>query len=212
VPRINLVPGEKQERSRARALTAPSFTRPSWLSASPTVITGLVALVVLLLCVFFYFGERRALAQTEVAIEEAEADSSRLHDSVLRVRALEEAQSRLASRVQIMEQVVEGRLFWIDVMEILSAALPEHTWLEKIDQQELGPDQIRIAGGTFTNAAVTDYMRGLESSPQLGNVTLVGVSRVEKDQVTYQAFTLVATFEKYQAVIIAPPDTTTAQE
>jgi Tfp pilus assembly protein PilN len=212
VPRINLVPGEKQERTRTRALAAPTFSRPTWLSTSPTVLSGLVALVVLLLCVFFYFGERRALAQTEVAIEEAEADSSRLHDSVLRVRALEETQSRLAGRVQIMEQVVEGRLFWIDLMEVLSAVLPEHTWLEKIDQQELAPDQVRIAGGTFTNATVTDYMRGLESSPQLANVTLVGVSRVEKDQVDYQAFTLVATFENYQAVILAPPDTTTIQE
>ena len=212
MPRINLVPGEKQERGRTRALAAPSFSKPSWLSLSPTVVTGFAALVVLLLCVFFYFGERRALAQTESAIETAEADSSRLHDSVLRVRALEEAQSRLAGRVQIMEQVVDGRLFWIESMEVLSAALPEHTWLEKIDQQDLTPDQIRIAGGTFTNAAVTDYMRGLEASPQLGDVTLVGVSRVEKDQVDYQSFTVVATFENYRAVIISPPDTTTVQE
>jgi hypothetical protein len=55
-------------------------------------------------------------------------------------------------------------------------------------------------------------MRGLEASPQLGNVTLVGVSRVEKDQVDYQSFTVVATFENYRAVIISPPDTTTVQE
>jgi Tfp pilus assembly protein PilN len=213
MPRINLVPREKQERTRTRVLAAaPRLALPSWVSTSPTFLTGVAALVVLLGCVFFYFGERRALAQTEVAIEEAEADSSRLHDSVLRVRALEEAQTRLAGRVQIMEQVIDGRLFWIELMELLSAALPEHTWLEKIDQEELAPDQIRIAGGTFTNAAVTDYMRGLEASPQLTDVTLVGVSRVEKDQVDYQSFTLIASFEDYQAVIIAPPDTTTAQE
>ena len=86
--------------------------------------------------------------------------------------------------------------------------LPEHTWLEKVDQAELSGDQIRIAGGTFTNAAVTDYMRGLESSPHLRDVALVGVSRVEKDDAEYQAFTLIGTFEDFRATVITAPDTT----
>src|SRR5688572_10349396 len=211
MPRINLAAGERQERARARGPVAPSAERAGWLPRSPQFLVGAVGMVALLVAVFLYFGEKRALAQTEEAITEAEADSAQLHESVARVRMLEEVQARLASRVAIMEQVVEGRFYWIDLMETFSAVLPEHTWLIKIDQAELAADQVRIVGGTFTNAAVTDYMRGLESSPDLSNVSLVGVSRFESEEADYQAFTLIATFENFRATVIAPPDTTEAE-
>jgi Tfp pilus assembly protein PilN len=211
VPRINLAPGKEQER--AKSARGPRFQveRPSWLPTSPTFLAGLGAMVLLLVAVFLYFGEKRALAETTDAITEAEADSARYQGIVARVRALETVQARLASRVEVMEQVVEGRFFWIDLMETLSLALPEYTWIEKVDQEELVGDQIRIAGGTFANAAVTDYMRGLESSGHLGGISLVGVSRVDKDDAQYQAFTLIATFEGFRATVIAAPDTTEAE-
>lgn len=210
MPRINLISGERREKAsrRIRVPSSPISLRESWVPTSPTFITGLVALGVLLVCVFLYFGERRALAQTGEAIVEAQSDSSRLHDAVSRVRSLEEAQVRLAGRVQVMSQVVEGRLFWIDLMESLSVSLPDYTWLEKIDQEDLAADQIRISGGTFANAAVTDYMRALEASSELTDVTLVGVSRVEKEGVEYQSFALVSTFEGYTPVVLGPADAT----
>jgi Tfp pilus assembly protein PilN len=211
MPRINLVPGERQERAKARG-GAPTVHRGGGITRSPTFLLGAGAMVALLLAVFLYFGEKRGLAQAEGAITEAEADSARLQESVARVRQLETAQAHLASRVEVMQQVVEGRFFWVELMETLSTVLPEHTWLEKVDQEGLATDQIRVAGGTFTNAAVTDYMRGLESSPHLGDVALVGVSRVEKDDAEYQAFTLIATFEGFRATIVAPPDTTKTKE
>jgi Tfp pilus assembly protein PilN len=211
MPRINLVPGESQDRAKTRGAVAPS-DRAQWLPRSPTFLVGAIGMVALLIAVFLYFGEKRALAQADESIVETESDSARLQDVVARVRALEEVQARLASRVEIMQQVVDGRFYWIDLMETFSAILPDHTWIEKVDQEELGPDQVRVAGGTFTNAAVTDYMRGLESSPHLTDVALVGVSRVEKDGVEYQAFTLIASYEGFRATVIVPPDTTQAEE
>jgi Tfp pilus assembly protein PilN len=212
MPRINLAAGERRERARARGPVAPSAERAGWLPRSPQFLVGAVGIVALLLAVFLYFGEKRALAQTEEAIVEAEADSAKHHDNVARVRTMEEVQARLANRVEIMEQVVEGRFYWIDLMEAFSSALPEHTWLVKLDQVDLAPDQLRIAGGTFTNAAVTDYMHSLESSPSLMDVSLIGVSRIESDEADYQAFTLIATFENFRATVITPPDTTTEAE
>jgi len=208
MPRINLVPGERQDRAKARGPVTPSVERATWLPRSPLFLVGAVAMVALLVAVFVYFGEKRGLAQAEATVVEAEADSARLQESVARVRRLEEVQARLASRVEVMAQVVEGRFYWVDLLETMSMVLPEHTWLEKIDQAQLSGDQIRIAGGTFTNAAVTDYMRGLESSPHLRDVALVGVSRVEKDDAMYQAFTLIATYEDFRAAVIVPSDTT----
>lgn len=172
------------------------------------MLVGLVGLVLVLAAVFLYFGERRGLSEARASIAEAEADSAQLHSAVIRVRAMEEAQARLAAQVEVMENVVEGRLYWIQLMETMSRALPEYTWLQLLDREGLGSDQVRVTGATFANAAVTEFMRGLEASPLLQNVTLVGVSRVQQDSVSYQSFTLVADYENYAAVIVTPPDTT----
>lgn len=201
--RINLAPEEK----RARRLSAPSL--PSVSGLSPSMLAGVAALVVLLVVVFLYVGERRALSEARAGVAEAQADSARLRGAVARVTAMQEAQDRLQVQVRNMESVVEGRLYWIGFLETLSRELPPYTWLEKVDRENLIPENaIRIAGGTFSNAAVTDYMRGLEASPELQAVTLVGVSRVQQDSVSYQAFTLVASYENYDAVVVAPRDTT----
>ncbi|MBW3661307.1 MAG: methyltransferase domain-containing protein, partial [Gemmatimonadetes bacterium] len=112
------------------------------------------------------------------------------------------SQEELVARVEMMENVVEGRLYWILFMEAASRTLPAFTWLEAIDRTDLPPDQVRIAGATFSNAAVTEYMRGLEASPVLRDVTLVGVTRTQQDSLQFQSFTLVAGLEGYDTVVL----------
>lgn len=205
--RINLVPGE---RPAAKTRTLPKIprARADWLPRSPAVLVGFLGIAVVLVMVFLYFGERRDLAAAQESLAGAEADSARLHSALVRVQSMEAAQKKLAARVGMMRNVVEGRLFWIQTMETLSKELPPYTWLTRVDREDLGPNQMRIAGASFANAAVTEYMRGLEASPQLKNVTLIGVTRSQQDSLSYQSFTLVADYEDYQPVVIAPADTT----
>lgn len=205
--RINLTPGEKGREPRASGIPSVRVPRPDWVTASPSVLVGLVGLVVLLVAVFLYFGERRGISQAQAAIEEAQADSARFHTEIARVRAMEDVQSLLVARVDVMEEVVDGRLFWIRLLESLSRQLPEYTWLEALNQEDLPPEEIRIAGATFSNPAITAYMRGLEASPELRAVRLVGVTRALRQEVPVQTFTLLATFENFDPVVITPPDT-----
>lgn len=206
--RINLTPGEKSREPKARRTPRVSIRRPGWLSGSPSLLVGLVGLLVLLAAVFLYFGERRGISQARAAIEDARADSARFHTEIARVRAMEDVQSQLVARVDILEEVVDGRLFWIRLLETLSLQLPEYTWLEAVNQEDLPPEEIRIAGATFSNPAITAYMRGLEASPELQSVRLVGVTRALRQETPVQTFTLLATFENFDPVVITPPDTT----
>jgi Tfp pilus assembly protein PilN len=206
--RINLTPGEKSRETKARRAPRVSIRRPNWLAGSPSLLVGLVGLLILLAAVFLYFGERRGISQARAAIEDARADSARFHTEIARVRALEDVQSQLVARVDVLEQVVDGRLFWIRLLETLSLQLPEYTWLEGVNQEDLPPEEIRIAGATFSNPAITAYMRGLEASPELQSVRLVGVTRALRQETPVQTFTLLATFENFDPVVITPPDTT----
>ena len=206
--RINLTPGEKDREPKARRIPSVRIPRPDWVVSSPAVLVGLVGLVVLLVAVFLYFAERRGISEAQAAIETARADSARFHTEIARVRAMEDVQSQLVARVDVLEEVVDGRLFWIHLLETLSRQLPEYTWLEAVNQEDLPPEEIRIAGATFSNPAITAYMRGLEASPELRAVRLVGVTRALRQEVPVQTFTLLATFENFDPVVITPPDTT----
>jgi len=199
VVRINLIPGEKGREPKARRIPQFQVPRPDWVTTSPSILVGLVGLVALLVAVFLYFGERRGISEAQAAIEEAQADSARFHAEIARVRAMEDVQSQLVARVDVLEEVVDGRLFWIRLLETLSLQLPEYTWLEAVNQEDLPPEEIRIAGATFSNPAITAYMRGLEASPEL---------RAVRQEVPVQTFTLLATFENFDPVVITPPDTT----
>lgn len=205
--RINLRPGEKKTERRVGRVPRVPVKKPEWLSGSPSLYVGVAALAVLLVAVFLYFGEQRGIREARAAIEVARADSARYHAEIARVRAMEEVQSQLVARVDVLEEVVDGRLFWIRLMETLSLQLPEHTWLEGINQEDLPPDEIRIGGATFSNPAITEYMRGLEATPELRGVRLVGVTRALRQETPVQTFTLLASFENFDPVVITPPDT-----
>lgn len=217
MPRINLTPRGKRT-SRTSLPSMPSIGRPGreTLAGSPQAVVGVVAFAVLVAAVFLYFGETRSLSEVEAAIVEAERDSTELHDRIQRVQRLEETQERLATRVAMMEQVVEGRARSIELWETLSDALPGSTWLNRVDREDLELDRIRIEGATFQNAAITDYMRALEASDAFERITLIGVSRVLENQgdreVSFQSFTVVAGYEDYTPVRIAPADTTDTTE
>ena len=208
MPRINLTPGLKEKEPRASRIPSVRVPRPDWVASSPSVLVGLVGLVVLLVAVFLYYQTRRGISEARAAIEVAQADSARFHTEIARVRALEDVQSQLVARVDVLEEVVDGRLFWIRLLETLSRQMPDYTWLEAVNQEDLPPEEIRIAGATFSNPAITAYMRGLEASPELQAVRLVGVTRALRQEMPVQTFTLLATFENFDPVVITPPDTT----
>ncbi len=209
--RINLAPGEQRSKTRPRgrrSLPAGFSTgRLSRLSGSPSLMAGIGGLVVVLGLVFLYYSEQRGLRTAEAAVLQAQADSTQLQGTIERVRALELTQERLAARVDLLDDAVSGRLHTLQLLETLSGSLPEYTWLERIDQEDLAPDQIRLAGATFANAAVTDYMRGLEASPLLKDITLVGVTRAERDSLSVQGFTLLGSYENFTAIVVVPVDT-----
>jgi Tfp pilus assembly protein PilN len=190
--RVNLIPSERRRERRRPRLALPAG-RPS-----AELFVGGVGLVLFLVAILLFVGERRTLAEARAAVVVARADSTRLHDAVARVTRMEQTQARLAERMELLEDVVEGRLYGLRLMETLARSVPAYAWLERVDREDLGPDEIRIAGVSFANAAVTDLMRDLESSSELQRVRLVEIARTQRDSLEVQQFTLVATLEGHR--------------
>ena len=190
--RVNLVPSERR-RERRRPRIALPVGRPS-----PELFLGGVGVLLVLTAIVLFVAERRTLAEARAAVVVARADSSRVHDAFARVTRMEQTQARLAERMELLEDVVDGRLYGLRLMETLARSLPAYVWLERVDREDLGANELRIAGVSFANAAITDLMRDLESSPELQRVRLVEIARARRDSLDVQQFTLVATFEGHR--------------
>jgi Tfp pilus assembly protein PilN len=190
--RVNLIPSDRR-RQRRRPRVGLPVGRPS-----PELFLGGIGALLLLTAIALFVGERRTLSEARAAVVEARADSSRLHDAVVRVSRMEQTQARLAERMELLEAVVDGRLYGLRLMETLARSLPAYVWLERVDREDLGADEVRIAGVSFANAAITGLMRDLESSSELQRVRLVQIARARRDSLDVQQFTLVAKFEGHR--------------
>ncbi|MGH7557956.1 MAG: PilN domain-containing protein [Gemmatimonadota bacterium] len=200
--RVNLIPQARRRDMRRRRVALPQG-RPG-----AELILGAFVLILLIGSVAAFAVERRSLSEARAAVVVAQADSARLHGVVEQVERIQRAQTRMAERIELLESVIDGRLYWPRLMETLSRTLPAYVWLERVDRQEPGAGRIQIAGASFANAAITDFMHGLEASPELRDVALVEVSRSLRDSLDVQQFTVVATEEDRRIPDVAPDSTT----
>jgi len=83
-------------------------------------------------------------------------------------------------------------------LDEVATALPEYTWLREVTQLQTDPLQVRIGGQAGSNFAITNFMRNLEASPFLREVTLErteqALSEADQSDIIYM-FELTATFD-----------------
>jgi len=112
--------------------------------------------------------------------------------------------------MSVIAAVDAERFVWPHVLDEVSRALPTYTWLrsiapsgaaaalsaEQIAAGELPVLGIRVIGVTVNLQALTQFMKQLEDSPFLANVTLAvsAVATVEGKEVT--EFTLDLSYER----------------
>jgi Tfp pilus assembly protein PilN len=143
-------------------------------------------------------ARERAVAERQ---EQATADSAR-YAVILRERTSAVAQRDSVSRqLQIIRTIDNNRFIWPHVMDEVSRALPPYTWLTAMEQTSapvlavhpVGADsakkapvagtpaadsapstalRMRIVGNTVDIQALTRFMKDLEASPFVRNVTL----------------------------------------
>lgn len=130
--------------------------------------------------------------------ERATGDSTRFA-LLLRERASAVAQrDSVARQLQIIRSIDNDRFIWAHVMDEVSRALPPYTWLSEVEQTSApalgGPAaaapadtvkksaadsaaaaalRIHVVGNTVDIQALTRFMKDLEASPFVQNVTLV---------------------------------------
>ena len=201
---INLAPGATAGLRRRRL---PGFSLPSLprVGGDARALAGAgVGLLVIALIVFGYWslGQREAALRSN--IQEQVTDSTRLAGAIELVTAMQARQDTMTAKIDVIRSVDTRRYVWPHLLDEISLALPAYTWLTEIrttapvDSLGVGPS-FAMQGNAGSTQALTRFMKNLESSAFIGDVTLVTSEQEEVEGRTIHRFTL-------EAIYRTPPE------
>ena len=152
-----------------------------------------------LLLAWMFFGTRSRNAELEAAIETAVEDSTRYAQVIAANSSLTARRDSISQKLKIIQDIDAARFIWPHLLDEISRALPEYTWLTAIAQTEGGArPSFQITGQTGNNMALTRFMTELEASPFVNGVRLASTNLLpnsQTNQLVYE-FILEASFEE----------------
>jgi Tfp pilus assembly protein PilN len=150
--RINLLAVER-ERTKRRALI-PAAHRVA-------IAASLILVGTALLIGWWYWSLRSESARMDDEIVKAEVEMQQLRSVLVQVRQFETSKAALQQRVTLIEQLRRGQSGAVHVVDEVSKALPEYTWLTELTQRG---DEFTIVGMTTSLTGVSDYIANLSTS------------------------------------------------
>ena len=185
---------------RAESSGAAEFEEPTSPPARRGIaIAAAAAVLVAVLGVgggFWY--QDRELAQLDERLQQELADSARFSSVIGERKAIIARRDSLVAQLGIIKQIDESRYVWPHILDEVSRALPPYTWITAVNQLSakavLSPHDtthargdstkkaapapaepqvsFQIVGNTVDIQALTRFMRVLEGSPFIQNVTI----------------------------------------
>lgn len=181
---IGLARQTKQESTEVKQndlmSTLRATNRIPWVKlarhAWPVAASAIIAMSLLLVS----NHDRKMAAKIE---ERIEALSTR-NAEVRRMRFVLTQQEQRSKQVEVIATSI-GQANWTQVIWKTGSMLPPNTWLESVDIDRTG--SMRLAGGSFTDKAIYEYIRQLKETGIYSSVALDGtsISRVGNKQ-TYR--------------------------
>ncbi len=151
--RVNLLPAER------RKAKAPAFG----LQAGQKIALGgsLILLLAFLFVGWRYWALGQDTAQVERDIEAQQREEQRLTQVISEVREFEARRERLQQRVGLIEELRRGQTAPVHMLDQVSKALPDMTWLTKMTQT--GYD-VTMEGNCESLTSLSDFVGNLENS------------------------------------------------
>jgi type IV pilus assembly protein PilN len=184
--RINLVAGERR--------TAKAGARTFDIAQKMTVIGSLIVVLTVLLIGWRYW----ALSQREAAviadIESAQREEGRLAEVIKQVAEFEQQREQMQQRVALIDELRKGQNAPVHMIDQISRALPEMTWLVSLTQE--GYD-VTIEGRSTSLSSLSDFVANLMNTGYFQRPVEIVSSQVtaQKDSTDLIAFTVKGRFQ-----------------
>jgi Tfp pilus assembly protein PilN len=223
---INLLPGagKKSRGAGAGATVGASLATAATKVKDPFMILAAASVIGAAAVIAMLTMRQQAQASELAGREQKQVQDSTRYAAVLREKKKAETQRDSVMRqLNIIKTIDNDRFVWPHVMDEISRALPQYTWLvsvkqtsaptntgaedpskdkdkkKKVDPEDVPqPMKFTIVGNTVDIQALTRFMKLLEASPFVQNVQLVNSALVQADGKEVTEFTLEAQYQ--------PPD------
>ncbi len=229
---VNLKPGLKRKRAGSplqgvneRFKGLADKVKDPFLAGSVAVLIAVAAWLG-----WVFLGTTRELAALEPRLEQAKQEHRRFKTFLDQKRKQELIQDSLAKQIGTIRSVDADRYVWPHVLDEVARALPAYTWLTEVTTQGVTPsppgavaaaapkgakaaadssaDTVRpaitflIKGRTVDIQAYTRFLRQLEASPWIVNVSPELVQTVVEKERAVTAFTVRAQFQTADSAYI----------
>ena len=213
---VNLRPGTKRGKTR-RSIGFSSEKLKGLISVeNPLKLAATLSWVLAVAFLgWMYLSTGAQLSSLEPQLEETRSEHRRFQEYLAQKRREEMVRDSILSQIRTIRQVDGDRYVWPHILNEVAQALPPLTWLINVANlppaqapQALNDDstateapppppvQLQLTGRTVDIQGYTRFMRQLEDSPWLSEVTAVQANTVVESGRAVTAFILTATFSR----------------
>jgi type IV pilus assembly protein PilN len=196
--RINLLASER----RAVKAAAPGFQAAQKM----TVIGSLLLVVTVALLGWRYWALGQEKERVVREIEAARREEARLTEILKQVAEFENRRKLLEARVALIDELRKGQAAPVHMIDQVSKALPEFTWLVGVTQNGY---TLTIQGRCLSLTSLSDFVGNLEASRYfIRPVEIIETSVVDGSSAKGPEliqFTIRGTFQMAGVESVAPP-------
>jgi len=214
---INLLPGVKRKRSAsAKDLVLGQLRELGTRVKDPMLIVAVAAWVLAAgWLAFGFLSNARKMHDLEPRLEQARDEHRRYRNLMAEKRRTEAIRDSLLAQIGIIRTVDGDRYTWSHVLDEVTKALPAYTWLTTVntltpmavadsaaDSTYRPALQFQIDGRTVDIQAYTRFLRQLEASPWIVDVTPLQAQTVVEKERAVTAFSIRATYTQADSAYI----------
>jgi Tfp pilus assembly protein PilN len=160
---------------------------------------------------FLYLNDTRRFVSAENDLREVEAENRRFSALIAEKRKAEQLRDSLLAQITVIRRIDGQRFVWPHILEVVSRALPDYTWLTRIeplggggggngaaapgDSVQVPQLRFEVEGRTSDIQAYTRFLRQLGTSPWIQNIVAGPTSMTIELDRPVTSFTLSATYQ-----------------
>jgi Tfp pilus assembly protein PilN len=227
---VNLRPGQRRKRGGnpfKGMLGSLSVLRELSTKVKDPLLMGAVGAWVLVSAALglIYLNNVRQLYTLEPRLEQARSENRRFKAFLADKRRQEKIRDSLLAQITVIRNVDGDRYIWPHLLDEITKALPAYTWLVDLGTVAAAPPvstrpsgakadstadstavppplAFQINGRTIDIQAYTRFLRQLEASPWIVDVTPVSAQTVVEKERPVTAFTIRASYNRADSAYI----------
>jgi type IV pilus assembly protein PilN len=158
--RINLLSDGKKSVTRKKRASVKLL--PAAEDRSRVLLTGAVLLGLLAYGIVYWIKDRQVKME-EGRVAAAEIEVQRLQAIIKEVEDFKAKKAALEHKIEVITQLKQNQQGPVRIMDMVSRALPELLWLDRL---ELSTSNLVLTGQALNTNAVAAFMDNLDDNPE----------------------------------------------